>query len=211
LGIPFVQLDGSVNIKKRHDLVMRFNAPPAAGVGGAEVFLLSSKAGGCGINLIGANRLIMFDADWNPASDKQAMARVWREGQKKECWIYRLFSTGTIEEKILQRQINKDSLTASIVGNDSLLKEGLSRDEMKNLFSLRSEEILSDTHNVIQCTSCRSNRTVSEYTEEDLKGWDHLTGQEMTQRELLVTQGCLEGLEDAISMAMYCAIDKTQK
>lgn len=56
------------------------------------VFLLSSKAGGCGLNLIGANRLIMFDPDWNPANDDQAMARVWRDGQKKNCFIYRLLA-----------------------------------------------------------------------------------------------------------------------
>ncbi|KAF2343442.1 Helicase C-terminal, partial [Trinorchestia longiramus] len=54
------------------------------------LFLLSSKAGGCGLNLIGANRLVMFDPDWNPANDDQAMARVWRDGQKKICYIYRL-------------------------------------------------------------------------------------------------------------------------
>ena len=48
------------------------------------IFMLSSKAGGCGLNLIGANRLVMFDPDWNPASDDQAMARVWRDGQKKQ-------------------------------------------------------------------------------------------------------------------------------
>lgn len=48
------------------------------------VFMLSSKAGGCGLNLIGANRLVMFDPDWNPANDDQAMARVWRDGQKKQ-------------------------------------------------------------------------------------------------------------------------------
>lgn len=74
-----------------------FNLP----AGKERVFLLSSKAGGCGINLIGANRLILFDpgksriqikrtklmdrADWNPASDQQALARVWRDGQKKNC------------------------------------------------------------------------------------------------------------------------------
>ena len=51
--------------------------------GGDFVFMLSSKAGGCGLNLIGANRLVMFDPDWNPANDDQAMARVWRDGQKK--------------------------------------------------------------------------------------------------------------------------------
>lgn len=54
--------------------------------------MLSSKAGGCGLNLIGANRLVMFDPDWNPANDEQAMARVWRDGQRKTCYIYRLLA-----------------------------------------------------------------------------------------------------------------------
>ena len=49
--------------------------------------MLSSKAGGCGLNLIGANRLVMFDPDWNPANDDQAMARVWRDGQKKQVCV----------------------------------------------------------------------------------------------------------------------------
>lgn len=60
------------------------------------VFMLSSKAGGCGLNLIGANRLVMFDPDWNPANDEQAMARVWRDGQKKTCYIYRLLSVSMV-------------------------------------------------------------------------------------------------------------------
>lgn len=54
--------------------------------------MLSSKAGGCGLNLIGANRLVMFDPDWNPANDDQAMARVWRDGQKKPCFVYRFLA-----------------------------------------------------------------------------------------------------------------------
>lgn len=87
-----------MNVNKRSKIVDRFNDPE----GKEFVFLLSSKAGGCGINLIGANRLILFDPvsylallqlcttadveqDWNPASDQQALARVWRDGQKKEC------------------------------------------------------------------------------------------------------------------------------
>lgn len=60
------------------------------------VFLLSSKAGGCGLNLIGANRLILFDPDWNPATDKQAAARVWRNGQRKHVYVYRLLATGAL-------------------------------------------------------------------------------------------------------------------
>ena len=61
------------------------------------IFMLSSKAGGCGLNLIGANRLVMFDPDWNPANDEQAMARCWRDGQKKQCFIYRLLAVSNYE------------------------------------------------------------------------------------------------------------------
>lgn len=52
-------------------------------------YAVHSKAGGCGLNLIGGNRLVLFDPDWNPAVDKQAAARVWRDGQKKRCFVYR--------------------------------------------------------------------------------------------------------------------------
>jgi DNA repair and recombination protein RAD54 and RAD54-like protein len=111
-----------MNVNKRQKLVDKFNDPE-----GAEfVFLLSSKAGGCGLNLIGANRLILFDpgiallnmiliVDWNPAADQQALARVWRDGQKKDCFVYRFIATGTIEEKIFQRQSHKQSLSSCVV------------------------------------------------------------------------------------------------
>lgn len=74
--------------------------------------MLSSKAGGCGLNLIGANRLVMFDPDWNPANDEQAMARVWRDGQKKTCFIYRLLSvSGNLLLMLLLEDYNNFSYT----------------------------------------------------------------------------------------------------
>ncbi|KAL4567072.1 hypothetical protein LXL04_022644 [Taraxacum kok-saghyz] len=90
---PFLRLDGSTSISKRQKLVNCFNDQSKD----EFAFLLSSKAGGCGLNLIGGNRLVLFDPDWNPANDKQAAARVWRDGQKKRVYIYRFLSTGTIE------------------------------------------------------------------------------------------------------------------
>lgn len=106
---PYVRLDGTMSIKKRAKIVERFNSPEVCHEIASSmwtpsltrcsilqnpefIFMLSSKAGGCGLNLIGANRLVMFDPDWNPANDEQAMARVWRDGQKKTCYIYRLLS-----------------------------------------------------------------------------------------------------------------------
>lgn len=66
---PFCRLDGTMTIPKRQKIVDRFNDPTQP----EFIFLLSSKAGGCGINLIGANRLILFDPDWNPANDAQVL------------------------------------------------------------------------------------------------------------------------------------------
>jgi len=67
------------------------------------VFLLTTRVGGLGINLTGANRVIIFDPDWNPSTDTQARERAWRIGQSRPVTIYRLLTTGTIEEKIYHR------------------------------------------------------------------------------------------------------------
>uniref|UniRef100_A0A8C7ISZ3 RAD54 like n=1 Tax=Oncorhynchus kisutch TaxID=8019 RepID=A0A8C7ISZ3_ONCKI len=137
----YVRLDGTMSIKKRAKIVERFNSPSSP----EFIFMLSSKAGGCGLNLIGANRLVMFDPDWNPANDEQAMARVWRDGQKKTCYIYRLLSTGTIEEKILQRQAHKKALSSCVVDEEQDVERHFSLGELRELFHL-NEETTSDTH-----------------------------------------------------------------
>jgi len=77
---------------------------------GVFLFMLSSKAGGCGLNLIGANRLVMFDPDWNPANDDQAMARVWRDGQKKPCFVYRFLAVSCCNELLLLKCISNNQL-----------------------------------------------------------------------------------------------------
>lgn len=64
------------------------------------VFLLTTRVGGLGVNLTGANRVVIYDPDWNPATDAQARARAWRIGQNKKVTIYRLITAGTIEEKV---------------------------------------------------------------------------------------------------------------
>ena len=127
--------------------------------------MLSSKAGGCGLNLIGANRLFMFDPDWNPANDEQAMARVWRDGQKKTCFIYRLVSSGTIEELILQRQIDKLDLTDCIIEQlDPETREyrkNISNDK-ENIYNNEEDENLADfTIDQLQALSNYNSSTVS--------------------------------------------------
>ncbi|ORM39530.1 DNA repair and recombination protein RAD54 [Babesia sp. Xinjiang] len=172
---PNVRLDGTLSIKKRHTLVTTFNDPNS----NSFAFLLSSKAGGCGINLIGANRLVLFDPDWNPANDKQALARVWRDGQRKTCYIYRFFSTGTIEEKIYQRQICKDGLSAMLVTDGvNEMKDSLSGEYLKNLFEFKDGTI-SDTHDSLSCTRCKdANGHIPQspdFVEDDLLTWAHHT------------------------------------
>lgn len=168
-----VRLDGSMTVKKRAKIVESFNDPLSSDF----IFMLSSKAGGCGLNLIGANRLVMFDPDWNPANDGQAMARCWRDGQKKQCYVYRLLGTGSIEEKIFQRQLQKKALSNSIVDNEEDVERHFTLSELKELFSLDSETS-SHTHNKLKCTRCfqgtqtRPPPTGSD-SNSDLKDWHH--------------------------------------
>ncbi|KAH7639033.1 dna repair and recombination protein rad54-like protein [Dermatophagoides farinae] len=148
----YVRLDGTMSIKKRGKIVETFNDPNSMDF----IFMLSSKAGGCGLNLIGANRLVMYDPDWNPANDGQAMARVWRDGQLKQCYIYRLLSTGTIEEKIFQRQTHKRALSTCVIDNaeEEEVERHFSLSELKELFRLELNT-KSDTHDKLNCKMCK--------------------------------------------------------
>ncbi|KAL7681117.1 putative helicase, Zinc finger, RanBP2-type, P-loop containing nucleoside triphosphate hydrolase [Plasmopara halstedii] len=146
--LPFVRLDGTTSAKKRKKLVDTFNDPTT----NSFAFLLSSKAGGCGLNLIGANRLVLFDPDWNPATDKQAAARVWREGQTKMCYVYRFLATGTLEEKIFQRQLSKEGLQNIVDDKEEV--NSLSSKDLKRLFVFR-KDTMSDTHDQLKCDRCQ--------------------------------------------------------
>uniref|UniRef100_A0A0P4W6W4 DNA repair and recombination protein RAD54-like n=2 Tax=Scylla olivacea TaxID=85551 RepID=A0A0P4W6W4_SCYOL len=170
---PFVRLDGSMSIKKRAKIVEKFNDP----CGGDFIFMLSSKAGGCGLNLIGANRLVMFDPDWNPANDEQAMARVWRDGQKKNCYIYRLLATGSIEEKIFQRQAHKKALSSCVVDYEEDVQRHFSVSELRELFILNTNTA-SDTHDKFRCRRCLNGIQMQPPPESadctsDLSLWHH--------------------------------------
>ncbi|CAH8589475.1 unnamed protein product [Schistosoma turkestanicum] len=172
-GYNFVRLDGSMTIKKRAKVVEQFNDPTSRDF----VFMLSSKAGGCGLNLIGANRLVMFDPDWNPANDDQAMARVWRDGQKKQCYIYRLISTGTIEEKMLQRQAHKKALSSCVVDQQEEVERHFSLDDLRELFMYHSDT-LSDTHDRFKCRRCVNSVQIKPPPEgtdcnSDFSQWNH--------------------------------------
>ncbi|KAJ1569567.1 DNA-dependent ATPase protein rad54 [Cladochytrium tenue] len=175
---PCVRLDGSMPILKRKKVVDRFNAPDSDDF----VFLLSSKAGGCGINLIGANRLVLFDPDWNPANDAQALARVWRDGQKKVCFLYRFIATGSIEEKIFQRQAHKQSLSSCVVDEEQDVERHFSLGDLRKLFLL-NPATQCDTHDTFKCKRCFLGRQQVKPPEgaaagagaTDTSNWNHFS------------------------------------
>lgn len=161
LGMSYLRLDGSTPQSKRQDMVDRFNRSSQSN---SFIFLLSAKAGGTGINLIGASRLIMYDLDWNPALDLQAMARIHRDGQKKPCFIYRFVTQGAMDEKIFQRQVTKTGLADSIVDGKAAAS-GFSTAELRDLFSL-DEEDDCQTHRLLGCECERNGLPISEAVEE---------------------------------------------
>ncbi|XP_060756581.1 DNA repair and recombination protein RAD54B [Neoarius graeffei] len=147
LGYTWCRLDGQTPVAQRQRIVDSFNRADSSHF----LFLLSSKAGGVGLNLVGASHLVLYDIDWNPANDIQAMARVWRDGQKKTVHIYRFLTTGTIEEKIYQRQVSKQGLSGAVV---DLGKKGehinFSAEELRDLFTFDPNTNCL-THDLLGC------------------------------------------------------------
>ncbi|KAL1458048.1 hypothetical protein WDU94_008223 [Cyamophila willieti] len=171
MNYDYLRLDGSTNVQSRKSIVDQFNDFKSPHF----VLLLSARAGGVGLNLIGASRLVLYDSDWNPATDLQAMARIWRHGQRKPVHIYRLLTAGTVEEKIFQRQISKADLTQCVIDNDLMQgNEGakLSLEELKDLF-IFEPHTESYVHTSLHC-SCSGEGEVPalQVEEEDEKEED---------------------------------------
>ncbi|XP_075933147.1 DNA excision repair protein ERCC-6 [Anarhichas minor] len=126
----YVKMDGTTTIASRQPLIARYNEDKSI-----FIFLLTTKVGGLGVNLTGANRVIIYDPDWNPSTDTQARERAWRIGQTQQVTVYRLLTAGTIEEKIYHRQIFKQFLTNRVL-KDPKQRRFFKSNDIYELFTL---------------------------------------------------------------------------
>ena len=127
MGIEYFYIDGSVKSKERVDICNKFNA------GERQVVLISLKAGGTGLNLVGADVVIHYDPWWNIAVENQASDRAYRIGQKKSVQVIKLVTEGTIEEKIIKIQESKRKLSENLLEN---------KDGEKVLFEMSDKELM---------------------------------------------------------------------
>ncbi|EFA07270.2 transcriptional regulator ATRX homolog isoform X2 [Tribolium castaneum] len=109
-NVDYYRMDGDTSVENRDILCKKFNSNPTS-----KVFLLTHKVGGLGLNLTGANRVILIGSNHNPSHDSQSLYRVYRFGQERKCYVYRLVSLGTMEEKIYHRCVLKLSISGTVV------------------------------------------------------------------------------------------------
>ena len=152
-GFNYRRMDGTTPIAMRQSMVDEFNTNDEA-----HVFLLTTKVGGLGVNLTGADRVIIYDPDWNPSTDVQARERAWRLGQKREVMIYRLMTAGTIEEKIYHRQLFKQFLINKIM-KDPKQRQTFQKSDLHDLFTLGgANDATTETGDLFKGTEVRFGR-----------------------------------------------------
>ncbi|RUS75712.1 hypothetical protein EGW08_016527, partial [Elysia chlorotica] len=145
-GHEYSRIDGKVSGQKRRDIVLQFNTDPSL-----FICLISTKAGGLGLNLTGANKVVIYDPNWNPSHDLQAQDRAYRIGQTRDVKVFRLVSAGTIEENIYLRQIYKQQLDEVAISSINARRyfHGVQGDKsnqgelfgVKNMFALRTGNV----------------------------------------------------------------------
>ncbi|XP_019438781.1 PREDICTED: CHD3-type chromatin-remodeling factor PICKLE-like [Lupinus angustifolius] len=134
----YERIDGKVGGAERQIRIDRFNAKNST----RFCFLLSTRAGGIGINLATADTVIIYDSDWNPHADLQAMARAHRLGQTNKVMIFRLITRGTIEERMMQLTKKKMVLEHVVVGR--LKAQNINQEELNDIISYGSKELFAD-------------------------------------------------------------------
>ena len=131
------RIDGDTKTEERQQICNEFNS-------NKDIFccIITTKTGGFGLNLCGADRVVMLDPDWNPANDNQAIDRAYRIGQTRDVIVYRLVTFSGIEEKIYQRQVYKKAISLQTVGNSNQEETKDEDTQMRNE-SNKNKEILN--------------------------------------------------------------------
>ncbi|CAG9764816.1 unnamed protein product [Ceutorhynchus assimilis] len=183
-GYAYLKMDGTTSISSRQGLIDKFNQDKSY-----DVFLLTTRVGGLGVNLIGANRVIIYDPDWNPATDTQARERAWRIGQEKSVTIYRLLCAGTVEEKMYQRQVWKQLLSNKILIDPTTNKFFKSSD-LFDLFSMPEDpQANPETANIFRESRVKIQEKIEE--KKRLK-------KEKKKKDIVVTEEKVEFSADKI-------------
>ena len=137
--LNYVRLDGNTSLDDRESQISDFVRPDSD----INVFLISTRAGGLGLNLMTANIVVLYDSDWNPQMDLQAMDRAHRIGQTKVVQVFRLVTPNTMEEKMIERQTLKLKLDNMIIqkGRAAPKGSGMQKDEMQDLVNYGADAI----------------------------------------------------------------------
>ncbi|XP_054258870.1 transcription termination factor 2 [Macrosteles quadrilineatus] len=131
-SVKCLRLTGQIPVKDRAEVVDKFNRKDH----GPRVLLLSLTAGGVGLNLIGANHLLLLDLHWNPQLESQAFDRIYRVGQEKDVQIYKFVTSDTVEENVLGLQNKKLSISDSVLTGAKKASSKLTLDDLKMLFKI---------------------------------------------------------------------------
>lgn len=169
----YERIDGKVSGAERQIRIDRFNAKNST----KFCFLLSTRAGGLGINLATADTVFIYDSDWNPHADLQAMARAHRLGQTNKVMIYRLITRGTIEERMMQMTKKKMILEHLVVGR--LKAQNVNQEELDDIIRYGSKELFVDESDEAKSRQIHYDDSAI----DRLLNRDHISGEESSVDE----------------------------